>query len=438
MPLRSEATVEQLLELIPAVDELEVLRLRLIRAAVPDPGREWDSSSAYATLDKRILTSEDVEHALAEAERALREYVEFLHGGLRPVFQQYFAGEHEEAARGLVALGEQHEGAGRARSALQCYLAALRLALPLPEKRVQVLALRRLGRVTLSLGEFQDATAYYERSVELARDSGDRHGEVVARTGLGNVQLYQGRWVEAEKEYLAGLELVEAAGGEEMQLERGQLYNNLGNVTTRLNRLDEAEGWLSRGLELWRTVESPYDHGVAYLNLGHLRTSQGRAEESRQAYETGLALAVPSVLKALIAADLAEQWLLEGYLAEAEELGRVAEEHAIASGSPYSIGYMYRSRGNLARARGDEDGFTFYEKALQIAQEKGYRSLEADTLADYAQLRRRAGGSEEAEAYLERAREIYLQTGAVQSLSRVERALAELRTAGPHLAPAAD
>ena len=99
-------------------------------------------------------------------------------------------------------------------------------------------------------------------------------------------------------------------------------------------------------------------------------------------------------------------------------MARVAEEHAIASRSPYTLGYMYRNLGNLARARGDEDGFTFFEKALQIAREKGYPSLEAETLVDYAELRRNAGGGEEAEAYLERARELFIQLGAPQNRAK--------------------
>ena len=73
---------------------------------------------------------------------------------------------------------------------------------------------------------------------------------------------------------------------------------------------------------------------------------------------------------------------------------------------------MYRQLGNLARARGDEDGFTFFEKALEIAREKGYpvrwrprrwRTTPSCGGAD--------GGQEEAQAYLERARELFKELG---------------------------
>jgi tetratricopeptide (TPR) repeat protein len=424
----SQATVEQLLHLLPGVDELETLRLAMIRTAVPDPGKAWDSSSSYATLDKRILAPEDVEQALAISESALHAYVTLLHDGLRPAFRSYFAGDHAQAATHLIALGERHEATGRVRGASQCYHAALILSLPLAEKASQIVALRRLGRVMLALGEFRDAISFYDRSVELARDAGDLRGEVIGRTGVGNVALYQGRWADSERAYLQALDLVKGADEGAFVLETGHLFNNLGNVNLRLSRFDEADEWLQRAFVLWSGVDAPEDLGTCYLNLGQLRAEQGRTGDARAAYEAAVGLPVSSALKSLLAGDLAELCLVAGHVTEAETLARMAEEHAIASSSPYTLGYMYRVRGNLARCRGHEDGFTFYEKALEIAREKGYPPLEADTLADYAELRRVTGGAEEAEAYLERAREIFDLLGAVQSSARVQRALDAMRT----------
>lgn len=401
----------------------------MIVAAVPDPGKAWDSSSSYATIDKRILTPESVDRAVDAAESALREYVSMLHDGLRPAFRSYFEGDTEGAGRHLLALGERHEGAGRARGAEQCYLAALALSLPIADKSLQMLALRRLGRVTLSLAQFSDATSYYERSAELARDSGDVRAEVAARTGAGNVNMHQGRWPEAERMYREAVGFAEALDRGHATLELGQLYNNLGNATTRIGELGAAEEWLERALAVWDQVDSPTDRAVCLMNLGHLRENQGRLAETREAYEAALELPIPAAFKSLAAADLAGLCLKEGYVSRAEDMARLAEEHAIAASSPYTLGYLYRNRGNLARGRGDEDGFTFFEKALEIAREKGYPYLEAETLADYAELRRQYGGTEEAAAYLDRAREIFTELGAVRDVARVQAALKELRSA---------
>ncbi|MFL5538168.1 MAG: tetratricopeptide repeat protein [Longimicrobiaceae bacterium] len=428
---RSEATVEEILLLLPDLEDLEVLRLRLVSAAVRDPDKVWESSSTYTTIDKRIVTPDAVANAIEAAERAVHEYVSTLHQGLTPFFQSFFAGSDGEAALHLVALGEKLEEMGRLLGARRCYRSALTVSLPLPDKAPQVLALRRVARVSVRIGDLKEAAAYYERSAELARDSGDRHAEVIARTGMGNVLSWQGRWIDAERCYLDTLALADEAGPGALLLERGQIYNNLANATTRMRRLDEAEGWFESALRVWETLSSPLDLGICLHNHGQLREAQGRREEAANDYETALKLPIPHWLRASIATDLAAWWLDEGHLTQAEEWGRVAEENAIAAGSPYTLGAMYLGRGRVALARSDADGFTFFEKALEIAREKGYLSLEAETLVDYATLRAQNDGTEEAIAYLERACEILRGLGArgiSGELERAEAALEELRT----------
>lgn len=398
-------------------------------AAVPDPGKTWDSSSAYATVDKRIVAAEDVDRAVQEAEESLRSFIALLYEGLRPIFRAYYAGHQDDAALRLVALGEQLEGGGRLKGARQCYRSALSLSLPLLDKGPQILALRRIGRVSLSLGDFQDAALHYERSAQLARDSGAVRDEVVARTGYGNVLAWQGRWVDADGHYRDALALLEEAeDGGQPSVERAQLFNNLGNIDTWLERLDDAEAVLGQALEMWRTLgSSPQDMAVCLVLIAHLREEQGRFGEARAAYEQAFELPITPSLRSGVATDMAEVCLREGHVSQAEEWGRVAEEHAIRSGSAYMLGRMYQGRGNIARAQRDEDGFTFFEKAKEIAQEKGYPFLEAETLRDYAGLRQQTGNTEEALALLERARDIFQELGAVRELGRAEATLAELR-----------
>ena len=427
--VRSEATVAELLALVPELDELELLRLRVIREAVPDPGRAWDSSSAYATVDKRIVSATDVERSIHEAEAALHQHITALYAGLRPVFRAFYEGLPDVAAERLIQLGEHMENTGRLKGARQCYRAALTLALPLRDKLPQILALRRLARVALALADFHEAAQHYERSAQLARDEGDVGAEMMARTGTANVLAFQGRWAEAEQKYRDALALATDANPLDFRHELVPLFSNLGALATRMERLDEAQEWLDRAMELAEDSASPGDLAACHINVAQLREKQGRFSEAHAAYDRARALPVPPSILSAIASDLAELCIHEGHVTEAEEWGRLAEDHAIAAGSAYILGRMYQGRGNLARARGDEDGFTFFEKALEIARDKGYPFLEAEALTNYAELRARHGGLEEAAAYLERAREIFTELGAVRDVSRVQRALAELRGA---------
>lgn len=427
---RSEATVEKILGLLPDLEDLEVLRLRLIGAAMRDPDKEWESSRTITTIDKWIVSPEAFEAALEEAERQVQEYVSTLHAGLVPVFRAYFGGNDADAALHLVSLGEKLEERGRLLGAGRCYRSALSVSMEFTDKAAQVLALRRVGRVSLKIGDLHEAASYYERSAELARDSGDLHGEVIARTGRGNVFLLQGRWSDAERCYLETLALTDTAVPGALLLERGHIYNNLANANTRQRRLEEAERWFERALAVWDAVSSPLDLGICLHNYAQFREAQGRREEAARDYEAALKLPIPEWLRSSIATDLALWWLAEGHLTQAEEWGRVAEENAIAAGSPYTLAAMYVGRGRVALARGDADGFIFFEKALEIAREKGYLSLEAETLVDYATFRAQNDGTEEAVAYLERACEILRGLGArgiSGELERAEAALEELR-----------
>jgi tetratricopeptide (TPR) repeat protein len=425
---RSKATLEELFGLLPDIEELELLRLALVGVAVPNPGKEWDSSSAYSTIDKRVVRPEQLDEVVQETEDSLHVYVSSLFEGLRPLFRSFWSGDAVETVQHLVELGERQEQEGLFRKARNCYDVALSLSLPLTDKGPQILALRRIGRMALSLGDLQDAHSYYQRSAELAHDSGDLHAEIIARTGVGNARLWQGRLAEAQQFYESALALagrVEAQDG--IMLERAQLYNNLGNVTTRQMHLDAAEGWFAKAEELWAIIPSPLDRAVCHHNRAHLLLAQGKRERAREVYQETLALTIPPGLWAGIAIDIAETCLQDGLISQAEEWGRAAEERAIASRSPYSLARMYQGRGNIARALANDGGFIFFEKALQIVREKDYRLLEGDILLDYSLLRQQTGGIEEAQAYLECAREIFLDLGAAHELVRAEMALRGLR-----------
>lgn len=417
-------TLEHLLRLLPDVEELDGLHLSLVRAAVPDPETEWASSRAFTTIDKRIVTAEGVGAAVDEAETAFRAYAEKLFGAVRAVLEAYARGDVQGAAAALVALGEEQEADGRHRKAQLFFERALALALPLPEKGMQILALRRIARVARSAGDYRTALRHYGRSAEVARDAGDVQGEVIARTGLGYVLALQGNFLEAEECCRAALHAIETSPAPgALRLEEAQLCNNLGLLAVRQHRPDEAEGWLARARALWDVIPSPVDRAVCLHTEALLREGQGRAGESRALYEEALALELPAAFRAGIAIDLAESFARDGSHGLAREWGEEAEENAIAARSPYILGRVYHGRGNLARATGEEDGFNFYEKALQIAREKGLLLLEGEVLFDYAALRRRMGEAEEARSYLQRAREIFASLGAEKDLALVDAAL---------------
>jgi len=74
-------TLERLFQFLPNLEEVEELRLSIVGASVLDPGTEWDSSRAFATIDKRVVSAERIEQVVSDAEEALHQHVARLFSG---------------------------------------------------------------------------------------------------------------------------------------------------------------------------------------------------------------------------------------------------------------------------------------------------------------------------------------------------------------------
>ncbi len=424
--LNHHVTIDELLRRLPEVEELEGVRLALTGVAVPDPGSEWAGSRRYSTVDKRVVERARLEEAVVDAERSLHEYVTALFASVRAVLDSCYTDDRAAASQQLVSLGERQEERGGLGRARQFYAGALEMAGPLQDRGPQILAFRRLGRVLLAQGELAEALLCYRRSAEIAADVGDLKSEVIARTGTGNVLVRQGRVADAEGYYRAALARVdEADRGGELRLERAQVYNNLAVTASRQGRFDEAERRLDEAERIWNVISSPVDRAVFEHVRGTMRVRQGDLVEGRACFERALTQPVPPSIRAAIATDLADLCLREGHVDLAVEWAREAEDHAIAARAPDYLASVYRTLGNIARDT-EDDGVSFYEKALEIARAKNLLLSEGDTLLEYARLRARIGGTEEARAYLEHAIALFREIGATYEERQASRALGTL------------
>lgn len=426
---RTHVSLGELSRFLPEMEEMDTLRFALVSAAMPDPEKEWAASSAYATIDKRIIGVEGVTEALLDAEKNLRDQISELFATVQVLLRACYAGEETEAAQQLIVQGERYEQRGQLSRAKQFYDHALQLSLPLANRTAQGSALRHIGRVLLAWGHLAEAHQHYTRCIQVTRDTEDLETEINAHIGAGNALLRQGNRAAAEVAYHDALtRIVEERAEESLTLQRAQVYNNLAVAALRQDHIADAEHWLAKAAPLWETTPSPVDYAVFSLFQAELRLRQGSPDDARILYEKALTVNAHPGISALTAIDLAELCMAEGYVQDAVRWSRTAEDYAIAARSVDYLCYVYRGLGNIARDTGHEDGVAFYEKALDMARVRGLSFSEAQTLTDYAELRARADGVEEARAYLERARNIFLEVGATPEARRAEEALAKLGT----------
>lgn len=413
-----------LLAFLPEVEVLEGLRFALARHALTDPSHQWSDVETAGTIDVRVLDSDAVLAAVKEAAASAHQEVNAVFGAVAAALTAALDGSSATAAQRLIEAGEEREANSRYSAALRFFRAAYEVALPAGDRHTQIIALRRMGRLMISSGDVLEADRCYRQSVEIARDVGELRQEIIARTGLGNVYLRVGRWLEAEKEYREALQTLDQVP-EVLLRERAQLFNNMAQVVARFGRYQEAQAWLDKAFEAWKTVHSPVDLAISHSIRAHICWEQGALEDARAAYHTAIAQEIPDLVRAVFEIDLAGVYLEVGDSTAARAWGREAERSALSAGSVGYLAEVYRGLGNIERDTGGEP-VALYEKSLEIARKNGLRLAEAQTLVDYARLQRGTGNEEEARAFLEHSVRVLDELGAREDARRAREELVGL------------
>lgn len=422
----STASFRQLLDLMPEVDALEVLRIALARHAVTHPDHLWSDGERSATVDVRVLDPAAIRQAVAEALAEEQRDTQEMYSVIAEVLSAEAEGDRTSAVRRLIRAGEEREARSRYAIALRFYRSAVDASGPLANHGPRILALRRVGRVQAVRGELAEAESAYHLSLQHAIHAGLVEDEVIARTGLGNILVRGGRWSDAESAYQQALARIAESGlAETLHKERGQLMNNMARVTAEQGRLETARQWLEEAGAVWRECESTVDHLVWRALEASILWHEGRIEEACELYEETIASDPPRIIRAAYEIDLANMMAEAGQFDEAWEWGRAAEASAFAASAVGYVVHVYRGLGNVARESGTE-AVAFYEKALEIARRYRLRLDEAQTLIEYARLRERDSNVEEALAYLTSAIEICEAIGAEKNAEEARSELARI------------
>lgn len=420
-PRASEVTLDRLLGALPEQSDLAPLREALLRASTPDAARAWAHSSAYATFDKRVLPAQAVRDVVATAARAAHERIGALYAAMADVLDAAARGEDVSAGLRLIAIGEAAEAQDSPTTALAYYEVAARFSETLADRRVRVLALRRLGRAHATCGHVDEANLFYRSSLEHALVVADAEAQAVALTGLGNLMGFQGRWNEAARNYESALALC----GIEFPRLRGQLAMNLAAVHRERGELEASSAQLAVATGLWSDLHSA-DHSVWYNNRGLLALARGDVDAAETIFRQALETAGSDFDRAMVLDNLAELYTQRANLSDAEIFARSAEELALRAGSPRALAEVYIRLGKIFRLRSDPNGVTFFEKALEICRGGRYPLTEANAYLEYGIFRRTLGDLEEARSYIERARQLCAEIGAAQLETAASRQLAQI------------
>lgn len=248
---------------------------------------------------RRPATAADRRRALAEAElargHALRKTGKPANcrAGIAPYerAERGFAdlGLPRRQAEALLGLGRlQRDCLGQSRAALAVFTRAEPLFAVDPAFESEIR--QHLGEIRYRLNDLEGAAGDCRRALALRRRLGDRFGEALTSSTLGDVLLSLGRYDEATAFLDRALKLWQPGddAGKRAQtlVNRGQLYRALGDR-------ERARRQLLQALPLFREAKDG-DHEAATWNaLGGLAIDAGRPGDALEPLRKALALRTP-------------------------------------------------------------------------------------------------------------------------------------------------
>jgi tetratricopeptide (TPR) repeat protein len=213
-----------------------------------------------------------------------------------------------------------------------------------------------MGVVYRARGQLARAAECCQRSAELYEALNNPLKAAAAYSNLGVIAFERDDWPEAEVAYQKALKLQESTDDAYGQ---ATTRCNLADLYWRRGRLEEALAQAQVGLQLAEGIKSDYLQALAHQNLGAVYLRQGEPDPvPREHLETSWRLLEENGIQELrseVQSLLAEAYLREGQVGEAERAARRALEIALEQESPLDEGVARRVLGQVYRARGDRE-----------------------------------------------------------------------------------
>ncbi len=410
--------VDEVLHILPKLEELRPLVDRILAVSRPDESRRWAASGELGTLGSRIVPVDVVEEQLETVVKLVRDRTEHTYGGIVVALTALEGGKPEEAVEALLALGRREMENRRLEAAEAYAVAARKTALPLRDRSYATRALLAGARAARGLGRLDAAAERYRESFRLARGSEDLERAVTAAIGAGNVLVDGGLWIEAGVWYERALRLMEASGHDGPQW--WHAYLNLSIVERMRGRLEESERWLEKADAAHALRGDDGGRGLLTNARGQLQVARGNPKAAESHFRRAAEHANDPDAGVAMRVNLGEALAIQGRLLEAAEEGRRAERDALTGSVIPRLPETYRLLGRVAGARGVDDGLVFFEKALEVIRDRNLSRFElAQTLEAYGEFELSRDREEQGAERLHGAAEIYEELGSEALAERV-------------------
>lgn len=178
----------------------------------------------------------------------------------------------------LSRLGDLHRQTGNSQLAEEYLELAFDIAELHEQRSVAAGALNILAAIRQGRGDMNGAEDTYLRARSMALENGDKRLLGNIEQNLGTLANIRGDLVAALERYRAGQTHLEAAG-----YLRGcaSVYNNLGMLHVDLHRLDQAEEYFNRALEICKELSDIVTSGIVHINRTEMFLARGEPDRAR-------------------------------------------------------------------------------------------------------------------------------------------------------------
>lgn len=378
-------TVDQVQALLPDAEELRPLIDRIIVLSEADPSRRWSGSGELVTVGQRLVSLDLVERETAALAQAIRRHVEGTYRQTVRALEALANGDREGAVDLFLELAKRESELGRVREAYGYVRSALQVASGLEDPDRTVEASLQGARIARARADFDAAETHYRQAFEVASSTGRTSEALTALVGTGNLFVDRGRWDEAESWYHRALALMEEEGLRGPQEWHAAL--NLSIVHRMKGDFETSETWLDRAEEGHPTHPEPAGPSLLANARGQLLMAKGKPGLAEAHLREAVDRATDRDARVAMLVNLGECLLALGRVLDAAEEGRRAEEEAVLGPVVSRLPEVYRLLGRVAGARGLDDGFVFFERAVDIVRQRDLPRFElAQSLEAYGEF----------------------------------------------------
>ena len=184
----------------------------------------------------------------------------------------------------LIKLGHCHRKAGKLDLATENFELAVEIGSRSKMDHLISRAINGLGMVAQSRGGLSEAASLYERALLHAERADAFSVAGDAQQNLGVIANIRGDLPEALRRYTLGIALFERA---ENLNGVGSALNNLGMLHVDLGRLDEADAYFERALDVSRDTNNALLDGIVSVNRAELFLARGDLASARDSCDRG-------------------------------------------------------------------------------------------------------------------------------------------------------